>query len=106
MSCDQLGVDAELGDGERSKLHLEGDEPVDGRVDSLRHGPAPWSASTVAAMRRRMPSMKVPVPTAGSATVTSGEARPAAAAEVTAQHVIDEANHRPDDFAAACNTSR
>ena len=38
------------------------------------------------------------MPTAGSATVTAAEARPARLAEAAAQHVIDEADHRADDF--------
>ena len=41
-----------------------------------RTAPAPWSSATVVAIRRSTPSRKVPVPTAGSATVTSVEARP------------------------------
>ena len=47
-------------------------------ADSMACGtaPAPWSASTSAAIRRSTPRMNVPVPTAGSANVTSAEARP------------------------------
>lgn len=74
---EELGLDAELGDGERAELDLEPDEPADGRLDRRRHRPAPWSAATVSAIRRRTPSRKEPVPTAGSATVTAGEASPA-----------------------------
>ncbi len=40
--------------------------------------PAPWSARTVSATRRRTPRRNVPVPAAGSARVTSSEAKPPA----------------------------
>ena len=72
----QLGEDAQLRDRKRPELDLKCDETLHGLVDRRRYSTGPSSAATRSAMRRSTPRRKVPVPTAGSASVTSGEARP------------------------------
>ena len=87
-------------DGERTELDFKAEQSFRGRVDRAdRRRPAPWSASTLAAMRRSTPSRKVPVPTAGSASVTSDEASPAARSNNGPRRAsIDEVDHRAHDF--------
>ena len=104
-----FGEDAELGDGERTKLNLERDETIGGRLDRARTAPR------LDRPRRRKrsigstPSRKVPVPTAGSATVTSSEASPgdgsknvagrASSARRTSGRRLPEAYNRTSQFA-------
>jgi hypothetical protein len=38
----ELGVNAKLSDGERPELYLEGNQPLNCRLDGIRYGPGPF----------------------------------------------------------------
>ena len=96
---DDLGEDAQLRDGERPELHLKGDEPADGGVDRLLHGSFAFVGLDGLG---NFPQHAQDVGAGAGRGISDGHGRrgqPRVLPEArTAQGLIDELNHRADDF--------
>ena len=94
----ELRVNAKLRDGERPELHFEGDEPFHRRVDGFRHGPGPF----VGFDGRGDPAKNTEQEgSRADGRIGNGDGRRSEAGgllEAAAQNVVDEPDHRPDDF--------